>query len=677
VIPPVVICAVLALLSLSTEEQYLAGHKAESAKAHGTAAQAFQTCVNADDALRHYAELRLTRNAFRSAPPVETISAYQAMLDQMPEGPWRRMAFAELAEWLHRDKQYHAASEAFARLLAVDHHPWWMQRYFTLSAESLILGNTDRAEGYRRFRQIAEMTIYIQPRLDAARRLLPSPDADDRAAAIFAMLRSNAQAEAGKALLTAAPMMRDAAGNPIAFTEILQQLFPASPATSEADLDRVAEANAESAWLRLLLLYGVRQLALNQRDAASAVVCDQLMSRYLGTAEAGEGGWWLARHLEDKGLNEEAMARFRAFVDACPDDRRAGWALYRMGSICFSLGQDAEAEALLVELGAQYPDSRYRPEGFYRLARHFEEAGDQKKAALYYAEAAHNAIGNFWAHRAMGRMNSEELPVDAMHNLKVDGARPILYAYPKRPPAQPALPANILADPRMQRLAFFARHGMEEAEYEAIEILSSLRDAPDAGAWYRAIAEAGLAHSALEFANAYGWGYVEGKPTLERWRLNFPIAHRETLLTTAKEYDVDPFLALALAKQESAFRATIVSSAGATGVMQLMPATAKWLVSADASISAEHGANLNSPINSWLLGICYLRRMVNRSNGNLIHALASYNAGPGNLDKWRVRFPNHEVDEFIEAIPFNETKDYVKKVLGNYAAYHSLYTPLK
>ena len=373
-------------------------------------------------------------------------------------------------------------------------------------------------------------------------------------------------------------MMRDASGNPIAFNEILQQLFPASPATSEADLNRVAEANAENAWLRLLLFYGLRQLALNQREAASAEVCGQLMARYPGSAEAAEGGWWLARHLEDKGLNDEALKQFRAFIDACPEDRRAGLALYRMASICKEMGQNDESEALFVELGERYPDSRYRPEGFYRLARRFEREGDKKKAALYYAEAAHNAIGNFWAHRAMGRMNSAAVPVDAMHNLKVDGARPILYAYPKRPPAQPPLPANILADPRMQRLAFFARHGMEEAEYEAVEILSGLRDAPDAGAWYRAIAEAGLAHSALEFANAYGWGYVGGKPTLERWRLNFPIAHRETLLATANEYDVDPFLALALAKQESTFRATVVSSAGATGVMQLMPATAKWLV---------------------------------------------------------------------------------------------------
>lgn len=677
-IPSVVVSGIFVLLSFHGGSQYLAGHKAENGKAHGTAVQAFQTSMNEEEALRQYAELRLTRNAFQGAPPAEAIAAYRALLDRMPEGPWRRMAWSQLADLLHQTQQHNAAAEAFDHVLAVDHHPWWLQTSLWKSADSLVSGNKDLAEGYRRFRRIAETTILIQTRLDAARRLLPSPEADDRAAAIFALLRANAQAEAGKAFLTAAPAMRDAGGNPITFADMVQQLFPASPAAGgvQASIEEVAKSNDDNVWTRLLLLYGLQQQALNQQYAAASAACKLLLTRYPESAEAAEGGWWLARHLEDKGLNQDALAVYRAYVDACPSDRRAGLALFRMGMIHLTAEKGAEAEALFLEMNEKQAHSQYRPEGLYRLARYFERRSDKKKAALYYAEAAHDAVGNFWAHRALGRMNSEELPVSVLRNLKVDGARPILYAYPKNPPPLPPLPANILTDPRMQRLAFFARHGMEEAEYEALEILNGLRDAPDAGSWYRALAEAGLAHSALEFANAYGWGYADGKPTLDRWRLIFPIAHRESLMTVAKEYEIDPYLALALAKQESTFRASIVSRAGATGVMQLMPATAKWLVSADASIREEHGADLKSPINSWRLGICYLRRMINRSNSNLIYALASYNAGPGNLDKWRVSFPNHEVDEFIEAIPFSETKDYVKKVLGNYAAYHSLYPPI-
>ena len=65
--------------------------------------------------------------------------------------------------------------------------------------------------------------------------------------------------------------------------------------------------------------------------------------------------------------------------------------------------------------------------------------------------------------------------------------------------------------------------------------------------------------------------------------------------------------------------------------------------------------------------------MLDRSDGNPVYALASYNAGPGNCDKWRTRSGGSSLEQFLESIPFPETNDYVKKVLANYAAYHSVY----
>jgi soluble lytic murein transglycosylase len=65
--------------------------------------------------------------------------------------------------------------------------------------------------------------------------------------------------------------------------------------------------------------------------------------------------------------------------------------------------------------------------------------------------------------------------------------------------------------------------------------------------------------------------------------------------------------------------------------------------------------------------------MVERSGGNLVFATASYNAGPGNVDKWRRANPTRDMQDFIDAIPFTETRGFVKKVLGNYAAYRSIY----
>jgi soluble lytic murein transglycosylase len=107
--------------------------------------------------------------------------------------------------------------------------------------------------------------------------------------------------------------------------------------------------------------------------------------------------------------------------------------------------------------------------------------------------------------------------------------------------------------------------------------------------------------------------------------------------------------------------------------MQLMPGTAQWLASVDPSITREEIAYLTYPAHSLRLGACYLKRMLARSDGNLIYALASYNAGPGNVSKWQKKFSRVPPDVFLEAIPFTETRHFVKRVLGNYGAYYSLY----
>jgi soluble lytic murein transglycosylase len=109
--------------------------------------------------------------------------------------------------------------------------------------------------------------------------------------------------------------------------------------------------------------------------------------------------------------------------------------------------------------------------------------------------------------------------------------------------------------------------------------------------------------------------------------------------------------------------------------MQVMPSTAKWLVDNDERLSPELHADLTNPMHSLRLGAFYLRRMLDRYDGNVIHALAAYNGGPGNCDKWRRNFRGSSQAEFIESIGFTETRNYVKRVLSNYMTYHSLYPP--
>jgi soluble lytic murein transglycosylase len=104
-----------------------------------------------------------------------------------------------------------------------------------------------------------------------------------------------------------------------------------------------------------------------------------------------------------------------------------------------------------------------------------------------------------------------------------------------------------------------------------------------------------------------------------------------------------------------------------------MPGTAELLAKGDPEIPRDAADGLEYPLNSLRLGAHYLHHMLDGSQGNIAYALASYNAGPGNCAKWRKQFAKMDLESFIESIPFLETREYVKIVLGNYAAYHSLY----
>lgn len=152
----------------------------------------------------------------------------------------------------------------------------------------------------------------------------------------------------------------------------------------------------------------------------------------------------------------------------------------------------------------------------------------------------------------------------------------------------------------------------------------------------------------------------------------FPNAWLKPVEIHAKRYNLDPWFVLSLMRQESAFNASIVSSANAYGLMQLLPATA--LDVADSlNIELTDEAILKDPDMNVKLGVNYLNRLLNLFDGNAIHALAAYNAGDHKVREWLETRRNMGVVEFVESIPYNETRNYVKKIIRNYSIYLALY----
>lgn len=157
------------------------------------------------------------------------------------------------------------------------------------------------------------------------------------------------------------------------------------------------------------------------------------------------------------------------------------------------------------------------------------------------------------------------------------------------------------------------------------------------------------------------------------WQARYPFPYVQEIEKWSKERQINPLLVTALIRQESRFEANAKSVANAMGLMQVLPSTAQWIA---PQIKVDGKTlKLEDPNDNIMLGTWYLDHTHQQYSNNSLLAIASYNAGPGNVAKWLQTLPTQDPDEFVEKIPFDETRNYVRQVLGNYWNYLRLYNP--
>ena len=189
--------------------------------------------------------------------------------------------------------------------------------------------------------------------------------------------------------------------------------------------------------------------------------------------------------------------------------------------------------------------------------------------------------------------------------------------------------------------------------------------------WQRALKDADMPDwlTAAKLAELWQWHNqaIMTMIQVSYWHdidMRFPLPHREAFLSEAAATDIPVNLLLAISRQESAFNATVTSPAGAKGLMQLMPGTAKE-TARKHNIRYRAPSELVDPEKNILIGSRYYKEMLNRFNNNRILATAAYNAGPARIDNWRKRSAGAlPFDAWIETIPFVETRNYVQNVLA-------------
>lgn len=159
------------------------------------------------------------------------------------------------------------------------------------------------------------------------------------------------------------------------------------------------------------------------------------------------------------------------------------------------------------------------------------------------------------------------------------------------------------------------------------------------------------------------------------WKWMYPIKYQEEIVKAAKHYQVNPHLILAIIRSESAFETNTVSKKGALGLMQVMPDTANWVIN-QAGLKLAEDASILDPKLNINIGTWYLSFLLEKFNGNMVQAIAAYNAGPGKVSTWLARDQWNGTVERIEDIPIGETRHYVQRVLYYQERYQKIYNNL-
>jgi soluble lytic murein transglycosylase len=155
-------------------------------------------------------------------------------------------------------------------------------------------------------------------------------------------------------------------------------------------------------------------------------------------------------------------------------------------------------------------------------------------------------------------------------------------------------------------------------------------------------------------------------------KILYPQYYWNCVIDYATLNNLDPYLVFALIREESRFKERAYSRVGARGLMQIMPGTGRW-ISRQLSMSYYKTRDLFVPRINIKMGTWYLSYLKHKHNNNLMLTLASYNGGFMNVMKWVKKFKTKDIDEFVELIPFRETKNYVKKVMKSFNIYKQIY----
>lgn len=363
-----------------------------------------------------------------------------------------------------------------------------------------------------------------------------------------------------------------------------------------------------------------RRYVLDDDDETAAKVYTRMVDRFPAGAFAERGAW------------------------------KAGWWAYRQKNF-------AETVRVFERGVANFPRSDYRPSWLYWTARSYEHMGERQKAVERYRLTATDYLNSYYGRLAWKRLEALDQATVTPGNRRIINE-------------PPAAPANINTIKALISAGLF-RPALNELQYAQ----RMWGDSP------RLQATMAFVHNKLgsfrpgitAMRRAYPQFMAAGGEDLpeEILRIIFPLDYWPLLRGNAQAHGLDPFIVAALAAQESTFDAKIRSSANAIGLMQIIPPTGRRLAR-QVGLRNFSERSLENPEINARLGTKYFGDLV-KEFGGYHFALAGYNAGEHRVRRWNQEAPGLPQDEWVDNIPYPETQNYVKRILGTADDYRRLY----
>jgi soluble lytic murein transglycosylase len=497
-----------------------------------------------------------------------------------------------------------------------------------------------------------------------------SPSADDhfqRALAFSGLAMQSEAIEEWRRFLTLAPLhaRRYEARLKLGIAQVrLKQYDHARETFRTLAGERVPESNEATVWLaRVYLRQGLGDKLLD----LARVSLNSTLSREQKAAVQLFAGIWL----EDENRYEDAISAFRQATKLAESASQRAEALWRVGWVQYRTARYSEAAETFKEV-ADAQGGAFETQALYWLARAIERTNNERanngNANDHYSRVCQRQLYGYYCQLAARRAAVQPasppqvVPVSAGSSETIplpESRRPEIERHPAYRRAVELKILGLAQDAARELAILTEQYSRDE---EVLLALSALLN--DVGAYYPA-----LRLAKVHFRDKLERGGADASSAL--WTVAYPTGLVPTIRAQAVP-QVDPYLAAAIIREESQYDEKAVSMVGAIGLMQLMPLTANQVAQRFGFPGVDRDDLFDQDTNIRL-GVRYLGQLLDQFAGNIAYAVAAYNAGPTAVANWIAMHQGRDQDEFIELIPYQETRLYVKRVLRSYGEYRRLH----